>query len=363
MRILFLCLGIYRPEGGMERFNQRVVRVLSEMVQNKKIERVSVISLWDDTQNNPVLPGICFTGNASNKLATTIYFLQKILSERPDIILYGHILFSPLALIGRIIHPKGKSILFVHGTEVWENPFFLNMWFCDKGFTNFITVSKHTAKKLMDTYKISSSRIFIHLNAIDDKPLRGEEHQKNELAGHYNLISICRLSTNGLHKNIDRIIEAMPKILTHFPGTHYYIIGDGDWRGELVEMCSRLGLNPFVHFLGWLNDKEKDRYLKASDIFILPSVGEGFGIVFLEAWQNRLPIITSNQGAAPEIVEHNRGGLCVEPNPDAITKAVFLLLSDYELRRSMGNFGYEKLQNNYLHEHFCNRLTEYLLRP
>lgn len=360
MKVLFLALGFFRPEGGMERYNQRVMRALSELIEDKSIENATILSLWDDSTSPKTVSGVCFHGFASNKLKALFSFFGRLYHERPDIILYGHILFAPLALVAKVIYPKGKSILFAYGVEVWKKPSRINRWVCSKGFDRFFAISQYTASMMLSSYQFPADRVSILFAATDYDPAEKLPTKTIKLNGTHNILSVSRLSTSSLHKNIDKVIEAMPEILEQFPDTHYYIIGDGDWRKELKDLCITCGVDKRVHFAGRLDDPERDAYYEASDIFILPSVGEGFGIVFLEAWKYHLPVVTSNQGAAPEVVENGNGGFCVDPDPKMIAQGVTTLLSDQGLCKRMGAFGYQKLTTFYTHKRFRDQLSEYL---
>lgn len=361
MKILFLALGVYQVEGGIERFNQRVIRVLGDQFSKQNLENVFILSLWDSPRIHPSGEGIQFIGEDSYKFKMIYDFLKIILFEKPDKIILGHILFLPMALLVRILSRKTKILLIVHGIEVTGKPSTLDIWLTQHCIDLFLSVSEYTASQIAANYQVPRERVTILGNAID--PIAPPE---NIHATHPSqkpvLVSISRLTTQSRHKNIDKVIQTLPTILESFPGTQYFIIGDGDLRRELESMVTELHLENFVHFLGSLDDAGKNSILEKSDIFILPSVGEGFGIVFLEAWQFYLPIITSNQGAAPEIIEDGKGGLCVEPNPFAISQAVIQLLIDPEMRMKMGRFGFTKLQNNYLHHNFQEKLSEYLCR-
>jgi glycosyltransferase involved in cell wall biosynthesis len=359
VKVLFIALGIFHPEGGMERYNQRVVRVLSELVQGHNIESATVLSLWDD-KNCGKVPGIYFQGFGSNKFKALFSFLNRLRIERPDVVLYGHILFAPLALVAKTLYPKCKPITFVYGVEVWEEPSRIFRWICSKAFDNFIAISQYTERAMISAYQLPAERISLLYAATDSQSVDRFSSGSVNLCGKFNILSVCRLSTASVHKNIDKVIKAISEVLKKFPDTHYYIIGDGDWRNDLERLCIKSGVELNVHFTGWVDDLERDAYYMASDIFVLPSVGEGFGIVFLEAWKYQLPVVTSNHGAAPEVVEDGRGGLCVDPEPARIAQAINTLLSDDQMRKRMGYFGNQKLTTFYTHQRFQEQLLQYL---
>ncbi len=115
-----------------------------------------------------------------------------------------------------------------------------------------------------------------------------------------------------------------------------------------------------VHFHGHVDEATKEALYASSHLLVLPSTGEGFGIVFLEAWRHRLPVVTANEGAANEIVRHGLEGLCVAPDPGEIAGAVMALLGDPGRREVMGERGYRRLVDNFTHEKFRKKLAEIL---
>jgi len=119
------------------------------------------------------------------------------------------------------------------------------------------------------------------------------------------------------------------------------IVGDGDLRSALEAEAAALGIRARTHFLGWRDDAAG--LMAGFDIFLMPSLWEGFGLVLLEAMAAALPIVASNVSAIPEVVAHGETGLLVPPrDPAALAQAIDLLLSDTPLRRHLGLVGQER---------------------
>ena len=116
-----------------------------------------------------------------------------------------------------------------------------------------------------------------------------------------------------------------------------YIIGDGEKRAELEELVKTMRLDGCVFLLGHIENASV--YLKAFDIFLLPSVTEALGYVLLEAGLAEIPVIASNIGGIPEIIKHDRSGLLVAPRDAAgIANAVeFLAAHPADARRLARN--------------------------
>jgi glycosyltransferase involved in cell wall biosynthesis len=115
----------------------------------------------------------------------------------------------------------------------------------------------------------------------------------------------------------------------------FVIIGDGPERTILETEIKNNGLGDKVFLAGTLPDAY--RYLTAMDIFVLPSVKEGFPWALLEAMSAKLPVIATNVGANPEIIENGKNGLLVKPGkPAEIVSALEALMADENLRRELG---------------------------
>ncbi len=144
-------------------------------------------------------------------------------------------------------------------------------------------------------------------------------------------------------KHIADLIQAFARIRPRFPAARLVIIGDGPEHINLRTLANQLGLGASCQLLGALPDNAavKEWYYRA-DMFCLPSVQEGFGIVFLEAMAAGLPIVATTAAAIPEVVPHGQAGLLVPPaNVPALAEALTTLLADPELRRRYGTFGRE----------------------
>ncbi len=160
--------------------------------------------------------------------------------------------------------------------------------------------------------------------------------------------SVCRLIAQ---KGLVYSLRAFARLDT--PNAVMVIAGDGNLRGSLQAEARALGVAERVHFLGWREDTAQ--LMAAFDVFVAPSLWEGFGLVLLEAMAQQTPIIASNVSAIPEIVLHRETGKLVLPrDPAALTRAFNELIADSALRRHMGLVGQDRLETAFSVE----RMTE-----
>lgn len=147
--------------------------------------------------------------------------------------------------------------------------------------------------------------------------------------------TILTLSRIDNKKGLEYAIKSMPKILKKYPDTILQIIGDGDFKENLEELVNSLSLRKSVEFIGFIPNETVPKYLQKADIFILPSLTEGFSLTALEAAACGLPIISTPVGILPDIIEKWNNGIIVPfRSPDAIADAVITLLSNPELKET-----------------------------
>lgn len=147
-------------------------------------------------------------------------------------------------------------------------------------------------------------------------------------------------------KGISYGIRAFAQVIEQYPNARLLIVGDGVLRGSLEKEVGALGLTNRVYFLGWREDIAS--LMAALDIFVMPSLWEGFGLVLLEAMAQATPIIASAVSAIPEIVVDGETGLLVPPRDvDALASAMSRLLGDAPLRQHMGLLGQDRLETHF----------------
>jgi glycosyltransferase involved in cell wall biosynthesis len=142
------------------------------------------------------------------------------------------------------------------------------------------------------------------------------------------------------------LIEAMPLLLERIPTAHAVIAGGGDLEPFLRELAEELEVDERVHVLGPRQDVPA--LMHALDVFAMPSIWEGFGLVLLEAMAAGKPIVASRTATIPEVVLDNETGLLVPAgDPPALAQALARLAEDRELARRLGEAGRERLQKHF----------------
>jgi glycosyltransferase involved in cell wall biosynthesis len=144
-------------------------------------------------------------------------------------------------------------------------------------------------------------------------------------------------------KGIRFLLEAAAQLKPRFPDLKIVLAGDGFERPELTQLAANLGIGADVTFLGWVPNAELPPYYRSAAVSVIPSLEEGFGIPAAEAMGCEVPVVASDAGGLPEVVENGVTGLVV-PRGDsaALADAIGSLLADPERRRRMGRAGRER---------------------
>jgi glycosyltransferase involved in cell wall biosynthesis len=142
-------------------------------------------------------------------------------------------------------------------------------------------------------------------------------------------------------KHVADLLRAMPLVRRRVPQARALVVGDGPEHGRLRRLWAELDLGESVRLLGAIpDDDEVARLYRRADVFCLPSVQEGFGIVFLEAMASGLPVVATTAAAIPEVVPQGRAGLLVPPgDTEALAAALVELLRDPRRRTECAAFG------------------------
>ncbi|MGO9639747.1 MAG: glycosyltransferase family 4 protein [Candidatus Acidiferrales bacterium] len=175
------------------------------------------------------------------------------------------------------------------------------------------------------------------------------------------VLSVGRWSATERYKGLDHLISVFPRLLPAAPDLWLVAIGDGDDRPRLESLAAAQGVSDHVRFLSRVTQDELMSCYAHCTLFALPSRGEGFGLVFLEAMAHGKPVIGGTHGGTPEVIENGVTGLLVpHRDQDWLQRALESLLSDPARAREMGERGRARVQEEYRFGAFAARLRQLL---
>ncbi|GIW57696.1 MAG: hypothetical protein KatS3mg083_641 [Candidatus Dojkabacteria bacterium] len=190
-----------------------------------------------------------------------------------------------------------------------------------------IANSSYTAKVIRTKYGISQEKINICYKSIDFVNFRKILSSLEKSSRTHPRILF--VGNNFQRKGLMSVINSSVEVLRHFPNTEFWIVGKDKQQKQFEKICKNLGVEGSFSFLGPKSPYELIKIYNESDIFVMPSLTEAFGVVFLEAMACGLVVIGTHVGGIPEIIENGVNGILIPPNnPNKLSEAIVSLLEN-----------------------------------
>jgi glycosyltransferase involved in cell wall biosynthesis len=252
----------------------------------------------------------------------TLFFATQIfgygLWQRPNLIISTHLNFTIAAYwLKRMANIPYWAV--AHGVDAWniDRP---TLQTALQNADKIISVSGYTRDRLLAEQNLDPSKVILLPNTFDDS--RFQISPKPEyLLQRYGLttnnsiiLTVARLDSNEQYKGYDQIIQALPEIRLYLPNVHYILVGKGSDRSRIMQLISQLDLQNSVTLAGFIPDNELADHYNLCDVFAMPSKGEGFGIVYLEALACGKPTLAGSKDGAVDALCHGELGALVDPD-------------------------------------------------
>ena len=247
---------------------------------------------------------------------------------------------------------RRPSMTFIHGIEVWEKakPAWINA--CRKSQI-IIANSSYTKERAEKSHHIFSRAQVCWLGTETDdvpKPIVPLASRKPEV------LIVGRMDNRENYKGHSELIQAWKKVKDKILGATLHIVGSGSNMNKMKELAKNTDTGQSIIFHGHLTGLELEKLYARAMVFAMPSRGEGFGLVYIEAMRHGLPVIASIHDAAKEIVEHGTTGFTVNlDHPDDLPKSLIKLLKDPQYAAALGKAGQKRWQNNFTFSQFKKR--------
>ncbi|MEZ5358023.1 MAG: glycosyltransferase [Candidatus Zixiibacteriota bacterium] len=146
----------------------------------------------------------------------------------------------------------------------------------------------------------------------------------------------------------EMVIQAFADARDKMPPARLNMFGGGPLWDKMKRLAHNLGVDDVVNIVGSISHQQAAKEIMRSDIMVMPSYNESFGVAAVEASASALPVIATNVGGIPEIIKHDETGILIEPgNCDELTAAMIRLANDADLRRKMGRAGREFVRTRF----------------
>lgn len=353
MRILALVTDAFGGYGGIAQYNRDFLSALS-MLPN--VERIDILPRLAPDLVAQTPPKIHQWKPLRHRIPYSVFSMIGAM-PRPEVIFCGHLYHGPLALLLARLS-SARLISQLHGEEVWTPLSLMNRRSLERS-DRVLCVSGNTQKRYI-SQGIDRDNSIVLPNSVGEDFVPGDRasaRSRFNLAGEKVILTVARLDAQG-YKGHDRIIPLIPQLQAGGHDVVYLIAGEGDDKARLEKIAQDHNAASSVRFLGNVPRSDLPDLYRASDLFALPSTGEGFGIVFLEAMGCGTPAIGLAAGGAPDALQGL--GICVSedgfpkaladallaprPDPVSLSKAVHARFGFAAFRERVGQMAYQLMR-------------------
>ncbi len=274
----------------------------------------------------------------------TVFKLSKYFKQINPQIIHTHLSHADILGIVASIGIKAKTLCTMHNiyfkkSSVDSLLFFIYkcLFFIKK--VHVISISKSVENHVLNKLKQPKKRSYLLYNAIPSQETFFKEDKKKD-----NVVNILFVGRLVKQKSVSTLLKSIGHLKKE--NIRLTIVGDGVLSGELKELTKQLNIENKVVFVG--AKKNIEGYFNTADIFVLPSIWEGFGIVILEAFRSKLAVVASNIEGPSELIEHQINGVLFPPENDIeLSKKLKELIDNPEIRNKLAKQGYISFTEKY----------------
>lgn len=273
---------------------------------------------------------------------------REMMKINPDIV-HAQVTTAPYSTVAALVRKKYPVLLTVHGTVTKDIKYYSGLTFVlfklvHKPNERYV-VSKIpniiiVAPQVKDIISgMTNSKIHVIPNGIDFEDVQNIQPKSIEHPSIFYIGGLTKI------KGVDILLKAIPIIKEKIPTIHVYIAGSGPQENELKELVKKLNIGEDVEFLGFISGRDKYAWYKSADICVFPSRHDCGPIVLPEAMACGKPIVASNVGGIPFMVENGKTGLLFKSeNVEDLADKIVAVLKDKKIREKMGKAGLEKVK-------------------
>ena len=294
--------------------------------------KLTLISLGGDDVEKVDLIKVPFSGNRRLDFLRRAEYVKNLINQIAPDVVHAHYTSS----YGYWGMKSGfrPFLLSIWGTDIVEFPSnIISRTFLRRIINSATAISatseylRGVATKLMNNNRIP---VYVIPFGVEIGPMETKKTNSD---------TVRLIYTKGHHKRYgpDILLKAFKALQGEYPSISLTLAGEGRMTSQLKKMAADLGIADKVEFTGFIDNNKIPETLAAHDIFVMPSLQEGFGVASLEASAAGLPTIATNVGGIPEVVVDGKTGLLVPPvDVKALADAVLRLSEDAGLRHDLG---------------------------
>lgn len=315
-RILFLLTDAYGGHGGIAQYGRDLIEALAEHPEIREIVALPRVM--------PHAPGplpsklTWVTAGLGGKARYAAEAARLLAGDRAfDMVLCGHLNLLPLAEAAAL-WLRVPIACFIYGIDAWQPTSSVLANLLARTRVPIVSISDLTLRRFQ-SWSTAPKRFTsvlpnaIHLERYGPGPKPADLVERYGLQGKRILLTFGRMAGQERQKGFDEVLDALPEILARVPEAVYVLAGDGTDQVRLMEKASRLGLAGHTVFTGRVDEREKADHFRLADAYAMPSRGEGFGFVVLEALACGLPVVASTVDGTREAAREGLLAQLVDP--------------------------------------------------
>lgn len=336
---------INSSDGGISRVANLVLRFFEDRskLNNDKI----FLNIFRDN-NIQNISNSNFVRKKFNRKSKLSFIINDFInSKKSDYILYDHLGLAR----SNLFHIKKKPyIIFLYGIDIWDKSNKKRLK-AQKNSALSIAISNFTKHRALTTHGTLKNVKVCWLSTIYDEIKFVKKKKKN-----FNFLFLSRLEKDKGHQIT---IDAFNKIKKR--NIKLIIVGKGPEYKNIKKKIANLNLQKKVKMYGFLDEKKLNNLWSKTDVLIMPSKVEGFGLVYIEAMSRGIPIITSKQDAGHEINVHGKTGYSADLNNKKKDELLIYMdkISNNNLKlKKMGKNAKNRWKNNFSYKKFKKRFEK-----
>jgi glycosyltransferase involved in cell wall biosynthesis len=352
LNVLFLLTDGYGNVGGISQFNRDFLAALNASAAVTRVQAIP--RLIPNSIEETIPEAVVYDRKAAgNKLRFAWRTLEHArFDPAVNVVICGHIHLLPAAYAVAWMR-QARLVLILHGVEAWRSRRnWFTLWLI-RSVDAFLVVSRLTAERFSSWSGAPSERFTVLPNCVNlDRFV--PQHRDPSLLSRYGLdgckviLTVGRLEAKERYKGFDEVLEVLPGLVFRFPNLKYLIVGGGEDRSRLAAKAETLGIAKNVVFTGRIPEEEKVAHFNLAHVYAMPSSGEGFGIVLLEAAACGIPVIGSSADGSREALMGGKLGTLVDPQkPEQLTAALVQALERDHPRQkpaALDHFGFDQFR-------------------
>jgi phosphatidylinositol alpha-1,6-mannosyltransferase len=319
-KIILFTLQTFSTTGGIQKMTRTLAYSLFN-ISEQKGWNFRLFSLYDSRYDlmDRYLPAKNYKGFGNHRIELGLKTID--VADSADIVILSHINLSLIGITIKLTNPKCQLWLVAHGIEVWRPVNFIKRAFLKRYCDKIICVSAFTKNQMTRWHGSDPDKCVVLNNAVDPFIKLPETFEKPDyLLNRYGLttsnqiiFTLTRLASSEQYKGYEQVIKAVSRLKQSFPAIKYVLSGQYDSAEEkrIRDLIKKFNVNEQVILTGFLNENELTEHFLLSDMFVLPSKKEGFGIVFVEALACGLPVICGNADGSVDAIRDGKLGTSI----------------------------------------------------